>query len=58
MFPFFLDAGRVLVSPWGGGYTFSEPGMKKVAAELCHFTVGKTAKDVLWILAEKLVLML
>lgn len=43
---------------WGGGYTFSEPGMKKVAAELCHFTVGKTAKDVLWILAEKLVLML
>lgn len=33
MFPFFLDAGRVLVSPWGGGYTFSEPGMKKVAAE-------------------------
>lgn len=42
-----MDAGRILVSPWGGGYTFSEPGMKKVAAERCHFTVGETAKDVI-----------
>lgn len=37
MFSLFLDAGKILASPWGGGYTFSAPGLKKVAGEFSAF---------------------
>lgn len=59
MFPLYLDAGKTLASPWGGGiHLFSTRAEKSSSRVLYHFTVGKSAKDVLQTLAETLVLML
>lgn len=32
IFSLFLDVGKIVASPWSGGYTFSAPGLKNVGA--------------------------